>query len=57
MASPEPWHHPSGWHADALRATDDWRLVLDADDVREIEGALGALDRRRDRPQGVVEIE
>ncbi len=42
MTAIEAWHHPSGWHADALRTADDWRFVLDAADVRELDAALAA---------------
>lgn len=40
MTTLQPWPHPSGWHADALRADEGWRLILDADDVRELDSAL-----------------
>ncbi len=45
-ALPEPYEHPSVWRGSEMARRDDWILRLDAEDLVEIDAALGSVKAR-----------
>ena len=42
----QPFHSPAEWRGSELARRDDWQHTLTAEEIRELEGALGDVNRR-----------